>query len=443
MSTPGSGTGHYIQRPKIEDQIHKFIEGKKSHLHLFGEPGVGKTQLLENISDKYRGEIDVEIIRIREHNGIGQVFKNLAWTIYENLPKKATKNDRKLTGISLGAGASAGVSWENTGPEASKPTQTISNIIQDCVGYYPDDKRLLICIDDVHKISDNDYEVYDVLEEISDLLPEQIVLISSGQITYSNGDTAIRVGKFSEQQTSTMLTNHFINLSRERIADIHKQLDGHPLYINLLINSNDPDESPEIPKYDIQEEIQRRYLQSIPREHRRFLRITSPLPFLSLETCSWVLPDDTPFDRTMIKDILYDLSGRSIIRKEKIQYLYVDPEMGVPEPDPFWTGYFVHDTLREFLQQNMDPDMRETIKERNRMRSLCERRVHWFWDAAFMYEDRDEMIEDLYDDHKKKTTLPAEDQISLTEIDSLFKKISKMYMPLYFPDRSNESDEKN
>ena len=42
MSTPGSGTGHYIQRPKIEDQIHKFIEGKKSHLHLFGEPGVGK-----------------------------------------------------------------------------------------------------------------------------------------------------------------------------------------------------------------------------------------------------------------------------------------------------------------------------------------------------------------------------------------------------------------
>lgn len=357
MSSGNTEPDHYISRPEIEEQLFELIDDEADLLHIAGEPGVGKTWTIEKIDRAYSGSKDVEIASIGSHLDVEDFYRNIYRSILDNLPKDKKEEGRRLTGF--GVGPVGSISWDAESADAPQVQFKYRDVLEGVAELYPKDEHLLLCIDDIHKLSIEEDAIKDAIIEAADLLTENITLITAGQLSLHPLDAEVSVSTFTKQQTKSLLQDKFKHLSEEEAAKIHQELGGHPLYIGLLIEANHPDKMPEIPKGEVYNEIQQRYLHSLSTDEQRFLRLTSPLPELNERLCNAVIPNDESFDSVSINRLLRGLSERVITQ-----------DLGWNENSI--KSYRIHDTFREFLQKRLDPSKEAQVR-RNAFRYYSER----------------------------------------------------------------------
>jgi hypothetical protein len=290
--------------------IAEYIDDGVKHIHIAGEPGIGKTTTLHQVTTDLRDDYAVTIRNIWPNHSLTDIFREVNHTLFDHLPNELIEDGWRLTGVSIGP---VGGSWDSDEPDAARAQFGHRDALRELTEHFPEDQPLLICVDDIHELADDDRAIRGAIEEIADILPPNVRLVTAGRLAFHDLDTAISLDTFTEDQTARLLRNAFPDIDDDRIQAIHDQVDGHPLYLGLLIESNDG-ESLALPDHEVYNEIEERYLRFLSSDERRLLRATAPLQELNEAVCTHVLPDNYDLDRVAVVDILESLSTRTVVQ---------------------------------------------------------------------------------------------------------------------------------
>ena len=338
MPEEGGSTEVSIQRPEME-VIGQYIENDVAIIHIAGQPGVGKTTTLNRIKSLFEDEFAVDIRNIRPNHSLNDLFRQICHAVYDHLPDELKEERRRLTGFSVGP--IGGVSWGYSEPEANRPQLGYRDNLIELSELFPDNDPLLICIDDVHELGDDERAIRGAIEEAADTLPSDVILITAGRISLRGVGTSISLETFTQEQTEIMLREAFPEIPDGDIQQIHQQLGGHPLYLGLLVESNESVADLRIPEEDVYAEIEERYLQSLSTDEARLLQALAPLRELDESVATRVLPDEYEFDRVDVAELLESLSTHTIVQTTGRNHEGLQT-------------YKVHDVFREFLSDRWD-----------------------------------------------------------------------------------------
>lgn len=320
-----------IRREERESVLEAIDEGIQ-HIHISGQPGVGKTYFLTNLTENLPDGYESKIINVRENHDDTTLIQNLLYEIRQSL-SLVTRFFSRISGGSAGAfGFSGGIQLEDRKSNLRK--------LADLSESYPKTSHLVLCIDDIHKITEgNPDRIRDLLQELAGSLADNILLVTAGQITVEKADHVVDLGMFTEEETRQFLNDQFPGLDDETKEEVHEQLDGHPYYLSLLSEATEPNASLEFPEEDFYQSIEGKYLDSLSTEEEVFLRQTAPLTELNETVCQAIQEDTT---KTDARRILNSLSNKVIVR-----------ELGRSQE----TGeniYKVHDLFRGFLYERLE-----------------------------------------------------------------------------------------
>lgn len=345
MSNNSPSNNESIRRPETE-VIAEYIDDGVNHIHIAGEPGIGKTTLLRQITTDFQDQYAVDIRDIRPNHDRSDLFREVYHAVYDHLPNELTEpgqgltsvRGQRLTGVDTPIG---GISWDADEPKATRAHFGHRDALIELSEQFPEDQSLLICVDDVHELGDDDRALRGAIEETAEALPPNIILITAGRLSFHDLDTAVSLDTFTEEQTTLLLRNAFPDITEDTIQTLHEQVDGHPLYLGLLIEANEDSKPLELPEHEVYTEIEERYLRFLSSDERRLLRATAPLRELNEAVCTHVLPDDSDLDRVDVADILELLSARTVVQTIGRNH------QGLPV-------FKVHDVFRDFLEERWD-----------------------------------------------------------------------------------------
>ena len=326
-----------VDRPEKEIII-QYIDESKSIIHIFGQPGVGKTTTLNHIQEQCAEDVAFKRQNIRANHDLNEIFRVIHHSLFDALPEEKKEDGRKLMGGSISTPVGGGgLSFGTEEAEASRAQLEYRDSLEDLGALLPDEQTLHICIDDVHELSDNEREIIGAIEEAGELLPSNAVLITAGRLSWDDLETSVSLSMFTGEQTVSFLQEIFPRAGAEEALQIHERLGGHPMYIGLLAESNSGGELPEIPEHEVQEEIEERYLEFLDPDERRLLLATAPLEELNEDVCTQVVPEEYDFDQVTVSDILESLSTRTVVQE-------------IGRNADSLKIFRVHDVFREYLQ---------------------------------------------------------------------------------------------
>src|SRR6056297_2500398 len=95
----------YVPREGVQEKIVQRLDGEKNLFHIAGEPGVGKTFLLDWVEDEFGDEYSAERVELGSHHSIQTVAQKIYRTILGDIPESVKEGDREITGISGSASA--------------------------------------------------------------------------------------------------------------------------------------------------------------------------------------------------------------------------------------------------------------------------------------------------------------------------------------------------
>jgi hypothetical protein len=338
----------YVPRAGVQEQIVQRLDGEKNLFHIAGEPGVGKTFLLDWVEDEFGDEYAVERVELGSHHSIQTVAQKIYRTILDDIPESVKEGDREITGISGSAsaggfGGGGGISWTRNPPEWAEDRFQYIEALDQMADHIPDGHKRLICLDDVHNVDDDEKKIKDALSEIAEVLGPNVTLLSVGRLQFNGQVPVIRLSTFSEAQSVELLMNEVPEMAPATARELHDRVSGHPYYLGLLADIKDPAAAIEVPEEDIRDYIEEEYLEALGGDEERFLQATSPLTELDEYVCSAVLADEDGFDQVGVRRLLRGLNKRVIVQ---------DKRTG---PDGT-TRYAIHDKFREFLlRQESNP----------------------------------------------------------------------------------------
>ncbi|MBX0305769.1 ATP-binding protein [Haloarcula salinisoli] len=324
-----------IPRPESE-VVSDYIEEGESHIHISGGPGIGKTTTLQQITADIGTDYETDIREIRPNHSCEDFVREVCHSLFDHLPGDKTEEGKRVTGISISA--VGGLSWDDEGPDATRAHFGYRDALIELSERFTEDQPLLICVDDIHKLGDNDKAIRGVIEETCDTLPSNVTLLTAGRLPFRDLETFVSLDTFTEEQTATLLRQAFPEIEDEQIEIVHEEVDGHPLYLGLLIESNDDAAALKLPDDEVYTAIEERYLQFLSPDERRILRATAPLRELHEAVCTYVLPDSYDLDRVAVAEILESLSTRTVVQ------LIGRTHTGL-------ATFKVHDVFREFLAE--------------------------------------------------------------------------------------------
>jgi hypothetical protein len=334
----------YVLREDIQVQIAQRLDGDDTLFHVAGEPGVGKTFLLDWVEDEFGDEYSIERVELGSHHSVPTVAQKIYQTILSDIPESVKKGDREVTGVSGSAGpVGGGLSWTQNPPDWAEDRFEYIEALGQMADHVPDGHTRLICLDDVHNVDDDEEKIKDTLVEIAEVLGSEVTLLSAGRLQFAGQVPVTRLSTFSEAQSVKLLTNEVPEMEPATARELHDRLGGHPYYLGLLADIEDPASAIEVPEGEIRDYIEVEYLDALTRNEERFLQATSPLTELNEHVCSSVLADEDRFDQVAVRRLLRGLNRRVIVQ---------DRGDG---PDGT-TRYAIHDKFREFLlRQESDP----------------------------------------------------------------------------------------
>lgn len=332
----------YVPRHDTQTWVRSQLESDERLFHIAGQPGIGKTFLLDWIEDEFRNTCEIERIQLGAHHDIQTLTERVYQAVLGYIPDSKIEGDTQIDGVSASiGGVGAGTSWSRNPPDWSNNPFEYIRALEDMVKYVPDDSAFIITIDDIHKIDSDADKISDALKEISNSLNSQFNLISAGRLKFRAKYPVTQVPVFTEQQSIELLSNH-TSISPTVAKTIHKRLAGHPYYLGLLIDIDDPSSVVDIPKNEIHHYIQTEYLNTLNEMEERFLQSTSPLIILHEHICSSIMSTDDNFDYIKARRMLRGLNQRVIVQ-------------AVGSTSDGITHYSIHDKFRDFLLEKQ-PD---------------------------------------------------------------------------------------
>ncbi|MFB6236223.1 MAG: ATP-binding protein [Halopenitus sp.] len=334
---------NYVPREEVQERVSQQLDGGNSVFHVAGQPGVGKTYLLDWVENEFSEEYAVERVELGSHHSIQTLTQKIYRTVLSDIPESVKKGDRKVTGASGSAGGfGGGLSWTREPPDWTENPFEYIEALDQMADHVPDDHNRLICLDDVHNVDDDEEKIKDALLEITEVLGPETTLLSAGRLQFTGQVPVIRLSTFSEAQSVELLTKEVPDIKPSTARELHDRLGGHPYYLGLLVDIEDPTAAVKVPKGDIRDYIEEEYLEALTGDEERFLQATSPLTELDEHICSAVLSDQDRFDQVGVRRLLRGLNKRVIVQNRGTG------------PDGT-TRYAIHDKFREFLLSK-EPD---------------------------------------------------------------------------------------
>lgn len=323
-----------VRSEKLQRAESKIREDGKD-LHISGEPGMGKTEFLSHLQSRLEPEYTIVEKVVRRQHDINNIARDILHSVRREAPERDSKPNQ-LTNVSAGVGP---VSGGGTIDDRVRDIQKLEDLTTDWSG-----TPLIICLDDIHKIADDEQTVCDFIGEVASVLGDQVHLITVGRITISGISEVqqIHLDYFSVTQTNKFLQNEFGSLPEETARSVHSKVDGHPLYLDLLTASSESEEDFRLPEEEVYSTIEQRYIDSLPLETEEFLRSIAPLPELEERKVSAIFEEKS---QTEASRSLRSLEQRVIVQE-------------VNRTDEGDKLYKINEHFREFLLQK-HPDSEE------------------------------------------------------------------------------------
>lgn len=322
-----------LRRPEV-GAVHEALEDHARILHIYGEPGIGKTVLLEQISDSISDSYRVSKITVREGYNPTTLTQDILYQVRQNASSRRGLSN-KITGLSgtisiVGFGIGGGFQTD----DRARGIQRLAELSKDL----STDKEIVILIDDVQKIDDDPEVVRDYLDELQESVDDGLHFITCGRLPHRNADWTMELDPFTEQQTEEFLKQRFPGIDAETVKKLHEALDGQPYFLGLVSETPpDADSSLQLEEDDFYRHIEQDYLNSLTQEEEEFLVNTAPLTELDEASCSAILD----ISRTEARRTLDSLRNKVIVR----------------ELDQTQTGtrvFKIHDKFRQVLYDRLE-----------------------------------------------------------------------------------------
>jgi len=332
-------TDDYVPRKEVQEQLVQQLDSDDTLVHIAGQPGVGKTYLLNWAEEEFEEEYAVERVRLGTHHSIQTLTQKVYGILLSDISESVKEGDRELTGASgSAAGVGGGLSWTREPPDWTENPFEYIEALDEMIDHVPDDYKRLICLDDIHNIDADRQKIKDALVEVADVVGPGVTFLSAGRVQFTGEVSVIHLSTFSEAQTVELLTREAPEIEDRTARELHTRLSGHPYYLGLLVDIEDPAAAVEVPQEDIHDYIQTEYLDALSEDGERFLQATSPLLELDEHICSAVLSDNE-FDQVAVRRLLRGLNKRVIVQ-----------DLGTGLNDVI--RYTIHDKFRDFLLQH-------------------------------------------------------------------------------------------
>ncbi|MDS0283987.1 AAA family ATPase [Haloarcula onubensis] len=316
-----------VRSEKLQRAESKIREDGKD-LHISGEPGMGKSEFLCHLQRRLEPEYTIVEKVVRRQHNINSIARDILHSVRREAPERDSKPNQ-VTNISAGIGP---VSGGGTVDDRVRDIHKLEDLTTDWSG-----TPLIVCLDDIHKIADDEQTVCDFIGEAASVLGDQVHLITAGRITVS-GISEVQqthLGYFTVNQTRRFLQGESKSLSEETVRSVHSKVDGHPLYLDLLTASSESEEDFRLPEEMVYSTIEQRYIESLPLETEEFLRDIAPLPELDEKKVSNILEGKS---QTEVSRSLRSLEQRVIVQE-------------VNRTDEGDKLYKINEHFREFLVQ--------------------------------------------------------------------------------------------
>ena len=374
----------FVHRPECEE-LREAVERGESLVHLGGRPGIGKSRTLEWLADTFEEEYETRIIQLYATHDLESLADDIYHELYDALPlrRRFRHRLRDVSGLWF---SSFGVEFD----DSSEPLEELGTVAE----LLPDDSRVVLCLDDVHKLAEEKKDVKEYLERLVDPLPANLSLVSAGRVHFDKRhEAAIEMRPLPREQVEELLEST-AGVDERTVERLYEQTDGYPYYLTLLSESNPAVSAdggiPDLPKDEFRRYIEQNYLESLERNEEEFLRKTVPLIELDEHICSLAIPETT---RTETRRMLSGLRTRCMVQER-------DSDDSTPR------RYRLHDKFREFLC-DLEPTAPtvERLLERLTDAPIEDRRR--ITDAfaeiaadnpAYLEDFVDRMIEPLHDD---------------------------------------------
>lgn len=314
-----------VRDEQIQRAVSKVVDDGRD-IHISGEPGIGKTEFLEHVQTRLPAEYTIEETTVRIHHDIPDLERDLLHIVR----RAAVERDSKPNRVTSASGGAFGFSGGATVDDRVRDLYKLEDLTTNWSG-----DPLVLCIDDVHKIADDEQTVRGVVSEISDVLGDEIHLITVGQISAIKGVEELHLNLYTLKETKKFLEAEYGDLPEETIKEVHSKVEGHPLYLSLLTESTEDAADFELPEAAVFDTIETRYIESLPAETEQFLRQVAVLPELSERTCTGIIDDRSA---TEIDRMLRRLNRQVIVQE-------------VNRGDTGDKIYKIHERFREFLIQ--------------------------------------------------------------------------------------------
>jgi len=302
------------------------------HLHIAGEPGIGKTKFLHRLKDDLSDDHIVKAYTVPSYKGPTELHNEVLYMIREAAPMIDTKKNEIISGsISLPFFGGGGASVDDRASDLRK----IEDLTSDWSG-----TPLVLCIDDIHKVHDDQQAVHDIILELVSTLGDDVYFITAGRLSgvsqaTDNYDIEEFILKlYTREQTRRFLESAFADVSDEIVKQVHNSVDGHPLHLSLLTESSDDVSDLHLPEDKVMDSIEVRYFNALPQEERQFLRKVAPLPEFDENTCAGILDK---YSAVEVADLLQQLNKRTILQR-------------VNRTDEGNNIYKIHSVCREHLR---------------------------------------------------------------------------------------------
>ena len=320
-----------VRQERIEQVVSKISEDHRS-THIYGIPGMGKSEFLDAIERRLGSEYDIIRVNVRLQDDSNKLFQDLLTQTRDEAPF-LTSNKNKYN-LSLGAGLGP-FNLGGSNDDRVRSIQKLKDLLDDW-----GTPKLVVVVEDIDNLDESEYLVRDVIDELDSVLGgREVPLVTSGEI----GDTPVEevhLNAYTPSQTREFLENKFPNPDKDDIEAVHRAVDGHPLYLKMIADSAEELENIELPAEQVYEKVESLYLDNLSPDQLKFLRRSSPLPQLDPNICGRVLDD---FDQDQSTSLLQQLDNNVIVRSEN-------------RTDRGYRVYHIHNRIRKVLIERVSDE---------------------------------------------------------------------------------------
>ena len=294
-----------VRIDQLEEASTKILADEQS-IHISGEPGIGKSEFLRNIITQLESYYHIETHTVQRQHTSEILEQDLLHIVRRAAPERDSKPNQTVSGG--GSGLGFGANWERD--DRARDLLKLQDLTRGWSGY-----PLLVCVENIERISDDDKEVRGIIADIAAHLSEPVQLITVGRVSELSecGVEEIQLKLYTIEETRRFLESEYEEVTDDTVSEVHNAAEGHPSYIRLLIDSSTDITDFQLPDNEVLDTIESRYIDALPADTEEFLREVAPLPELEEKVCSSVLEDFSP---TEVEHLLKRLNRRDIVQSE-------------------------------------------------------------------------------------------------------------------------------